>query len=1611
MDNETVWKIIDKYFGDNPQCLVRHQIDSYNDFLKNGIYQMFKDKNQINIQTRFDNVLNEYRSKAILYFGGKDGTRIYFGKPIIYDDDNTHYMFPNEARLRNMTYGITVHYDVEVEIIDILDENEQPTIVDVNNIIDDVSDEVEQDGGVPNRRGKKRIPVELTTTEAAMIKDATKLSMLSHNTQKRTIMLEQILLGRFPIMVQSHHCILTGLPKEVRHTMGECKNDIGGYFIIDGKEKTVVAQEKFGDNMLYIRKVDDEKILYSAEIKSVSENVSKHVRTLSVRLLKPTSEYTMMNIVVNIPNVRKPVPLFIVFRALGIISDKHIITMCLLDLDKYESMIELFRPSIHDSGGIITQRLALAYIATLTKGKTIPHALEILADYLLPHIGEVNYIQKSYYLGYIVFKLLSVHTGLENLPDRDSLKYKRVELVGSLMNDLFREYFSIQQKSIHSAFEYKIHYNQNIYADNLYKLVVQSYKTIFNERIVESGFKKAFKGNWGAYSHTKRVGVIQDLNRLSFTSALSHLRKTNLPLDPSVKVVGPRVLHNTHWGFFDPIDTPDGGNIGLHKQLSISTYVSQPYSREPLIKWLREKVNLKLLEESNLNILSTLSKVFINGYWAGTVVEPIDAVQKIKLFRRNGLIPIYTSVVFDYKQNTIFIYTDGGRICRPIFYVDDETTELSFANDKIKEYLEKDEFNWEQIISGFNNKKINDFDPNSNKIYELSELYENIQLESNPAKLKRFIDCKSIVDYIDTNESGGALIALNIDEYNNTNKKYTHLEIHESFIFGMLCNMINFPENNPAVRNSFSCGQTKQACSLYHTNYQMRMDKTAVVLSYGQTPLVKSRYLEYINNEGNPYGENTIVAVMCYTGYNVEDAILVNQGALNRGLFRTTYFSTYETHEEKTKTTDYTNSKSFTNVENDATVIGTKPGFDYSKLDKYGIIQENTPIDDKTVLIGLTSSNSNVQDVKVDISKTPKKGQLGIVDKTFITEGEEGTRIAKVRVREERIPNLGDKMASRAGQKGTIGLIIKEEDMPFSANGIKPDLIINPHAIPSRMTIGQFVETITGKACSLYGGFGDCTAYNNKGSKIGIYGELLSKAGYHSSGNEILYNGMTGEQLEVEVFMGPNYYMRLKHMVKDKVNFRARGPNTALTRQPVSGRANDGGLRIGEMERDSVISHGATEFLRESMMERGDNYKLAICNITGTIAIVNPSKNLFMSPMADGPVKFISNTNLNEIRIDNISKFGRSFSIVDVPYSLKLLMHELQTINVQMRIITEDNIQQFDNMSFSNNINLLLSDPTITPKMIVNQIKQKLSSNNSNELNTPVIETTKTPEYESPQYNSPQYNSPQYQGDEQGDEPVYLPDTPIVSPSSSMYYDPNAPQTPSMSPPDFNGPQTPSMSPPDFNGPQTPSMSPPDFNGPQTQLMSPQDDNESYKGAGGSSEPYENFSINEPVMYRGDTILNRIWKITNIGDRFITIHTDQTSGFDLDEQIKVVTLVDIYKPTDIPYNSTNIFNSTTPIVPVNNNPTNVPVLPNNNSMNIPPIQIKIVNGNDNTKGNENESIDNPNNNEITFNNNDITEQFQTPTIQVKPSISTDNNSIVENNDNNIFNGGLIIKKI
>ena len=792
-NDKIIWSIIDRYFKDNKNILIKHHIDSFNQFFDNNIKNIFKEKNPVKILKELNETTGEYNLEVKMFFAGKDGSKIYYGKPIIFDDTRQHYMFPNEARIRNMTYGITIHIDIDLEY----------------KIIDD-------DGN---------------------IKESIKT-------------LEKIYLGKFPIMLNTNLCILNTMDREAKFNMGECRNDLGGYFIIDGKEKLIISQEKFADNMLYIRDKYNEIYSHSAEIRSVSEDASKPIRTFSIRIVTPNT-YTNNQIVVNIPNVRKPIPLFIVMRALGVESDRDIIEHCILDLEKNKDYVDLFIPCVHDAGKIFTQITALKYIATFTKEKTIPQVMYILMDYLLPHIGELNFREKALYIGHMVFELLKVFKGVKKPTDRDSFNFKRVELPGMLIYDLFKEYYTLQQKHIYKKIDKEYYYKQGIYKSDFYSLIENNVNAIFQDRILESGFKRAFKGNWGSEAHTKRPGVVQDLNRLSFNSALSHLRKINLPIDASAKVVGPRLLHSSQWGLIDPVDTPDGGNIGFHKHLAISASITSGYSSKKLISLLKDIIGIEYLTEITVNYISDSTKIFVNGCWIGVTITPENIIKITKLYRRNGLIPIHTSISWNIKENIIYFYTDSGRITRPCFYVDNKIP--SYFDKNITDKILNNELDWMSLVTGFNELKNKDYVKNitSNIVFKkVDDLY-------NIKSIEEVEKNKAIIEYLDTAESETLLIATSIENISN---KTTNLEIHPSFILGVMGNQIVFPENNQLPRNLFSCGQSKQAVSLYHSNFNNRIDKMGVVLNYGELPMIKSRYLKYINNEEHPYGFNTIVS-------------------------------------------------------------------------------------------------------------------------------------------------------------------------------------------------------------------------------------------------------------------------------------------------------------------------------------------------------------------------------------------------------------------------------------------------------------------------------------------------------------------------------------------------------------------------------------------------------------------------------------------------------------------------------------------------------------------------------------------------------------------------------
>jgi DNA-directed RNA polymerase II subunit RPB2 len=466
-------------------------------------------------------------------------------------------------------------------------------------------------------------------------------------------------------------------------------------------------------------------------------------------------------------------------------------------------------------------------------------------------------------------------------------------------------------------------------------------------------------------------------------------------------------------------------------------------------------------------------------------------------------------------------------------------------------------------------------------------------------------------------------------------KDYTHSEIHPSIILSAVALNIPFPEHSQYPRNVFSCQQTKQAVGVYSSAYNTRFDTFAHILNYPQKPIVTTRYKKFTDVDKLPYGENAIVAIASYSGYNQEDAVILNQTSIERGMFQSLYLRSYSEKEEITDDGTqmlFGNPNQYKNIKKSKTL-------NFDKLDENGFIREGMYVDDKDVIIAKCGYNKDSKITSVS-GKTINFGTSGIVDKVIVIKNRDNLRTCQIRIRKQKIPDIGDKFSSRPGQKGICGMTLPQTEMPFTKEGIVPDMIINPHAIPSRMTINQLLEVVLGKSSCLGGYLGDATPFQN--NDIHDYAKLMEKYNYEEWGDEIMYSGITGEQLKTSIFIGPTYYQRLKIMVADKMHSRGTGRMQALIRQPAAGRANDGGLRIGEMERDSILSHGITDFLKESLMERSDKFTVNINEKTGLIS----------------------------------NKQDESEDVqIQIPYAMKMLLQELQTMSIAPRLVTNDMIE------------------------------------------------------------------------------------------------------------------------------------------------------------------------------------------------------------------------------------------------------------------------------------------------------------------------------------------------
>jgi DNA-directed RNA polymerase II subunit RPB2 len=1168
---ETPWNIIESYFqGQHLERFVRHQIESYNNFIGYQIIKTIEMFNPVRIVSEqdYDPVSKKYSLEIFITF---ENFHIY--RPQIHENNGAiKLMFPQEARLRNFTYASSTTIDINVKYV--------------------------------IRNGPNLENVQIL-----------------HKT------IPKIHIGKIPIMLKSNICVLNQYKHFQNTQTGECKYDAGGYFIINGSEKTVLGQERAAENRVYCFNIskNDTKYTWKAELKSVPD--FKCISPKQINMMISSKNNGFGNaIYIELPRVKQPIPLFIVFRALGLVSDKEICEKILLDIEheKNKQLLEALQASIIEANKYITQEECVKFITTFVMytpinmdketGAKKKHefTIDILNNDLFPHCHTTE--QKKYFLGYMTNKLLLASFEIIKQDDRDSYLNKRIDLTGSLLNNLYRNYFNKLVKDMEKQIIKEINTGSWKSTDNYENIINMTniYK-IIKSTTIENGLKRALStGDFGIkHSNSNKVGVAQVLNRLNYVSSLSHSRRISTPTDKSGKLIPPRKLHNTCWGFLCPAETPEGQSVGLVKNLSYMTHITIYSNSMPLYEYIMPNV-IPIDKDTTSKTIYNKVKVFINGAWVGITDTPYELYLMLKEKKYKGIINIYTSIVFDYKMSEIRICNDSGRLTRPLLRV--KNNNILVTNSIITQ-LNKGELVWDNLIT-------------SSKI-------EN-----------------SVLEYIDPEEQGWALIATkpkDIVAKREQILKYTHCEIHPSTIFGVLASCIPFPEHNQSPRNTYQCAQGKQAMGVYVTNYENRMDKTAYVLNYPMRPLVDTRLMNMIQLNKIPSGTQVIVAIMTHTGYNQEDSLLINKGSIDRGMALVTVYHT-EKDEDKQK---INGDEEIRCKPDPSKTKGMKMG-NYDKVNTKGVIPENTLLENRDIIISkITPIKENRNDhTKVikyeDQSKIYKTVEETYIDKNYIDRNGEGYNFAKVRIRAVRKPVIGDKFSSRHGQKGTVGNIIPECDMPFTANGVRPDIIINPHAIPSRMTIGQLKETVLGKVLVELGLFGDGTAFGEFDVKD-ICNELI-KLGYEAHGNELLHNGLTGEQHECSVFMGPVFYQRLKHMVNDKSHSRSIGPMVNLTRQPAEGRSRDGGLRFGEMERDCMVSHGASRFTKERMYDVSDKYSVHICKKCGLIASYNDKMHIHHCHACDN-------------RTD--------FAYVEMPYACKLIFQELNTMNIAPRIMTD----------------------------------------------------------------------------------------------------------------------------------------------------------------------------------------------------------------------------------------------------------------------------------------------------------------------------------------------------
>lgn len=1009
----------------------------------------------------------------------------------------------------------------------------------------------------------------------------------------KTLETRDIHIGNIPVMIKSGMCILNTFDDNKLIEHGEDPRDPGGYFVINGSERVIVGLEDLSYNKIIVdRDVVSNNVVHKAKIYS------------SIVGYRSKLELLMKNdglIVARIPGSPVDIPVITLMRALGVESDKDVASIVSL-VDDISNELEA---SFEKSSTVLTSKDAIVYISKriapgMLEEFQIKRAETLLDWSLLPHLGKhpENRKEKARFLGEASCKLLELKLGWIQPDDKDHYGNKVVKFAGQMLADLFRTAF----RSLIRDMKYQLERSGQ-------KRGINAVAAAVRPGIISDKLNNAIAtGNWGR----GRMGVTQLLDRTNYLSTISHLRRIQSPLSRTQPNFEARDLHATHFGRICPSETPEGSNCGLVKNLALSALISVHVASEEIIERIHN-MDVTVFDDTKDEVKRDGTRIFVDGKLIGYHKDGANLAESLRELRRSDKIHAHIGISYQHPKADgatarLYINCNAGRVLRPLVVIKDGK---SLLTTEILDKVSKKLLSWTDLLK------------------------------------------QGIIDLIDANEEENYYITLS----DKDTKKYTHLEIFTSAILGVGASIIPYPEHNQSPRNTYESAMAKQSLGfstpVMNTSTYVRQH----FMLYPQIPIVSTKAMKLLGLEERPAGQNCVVAVLPFDGYNIEDAIVLSKQSVDRGLARTFFFRIYDAEAKQ-----YPGGMrdTFEVPRSDENVRGYKGDKAYRLLEEDGIIATEANVTGGDVMIGKTSPPRFMEEYREfestgpyrrDTSVGVRPSENGTVDTIVMTQSDEGGKMYKIRVRDMRVPEIGDKFASRHGQKGVLGILAKGEDLPYTKEGVSPDVLINPHAFPSRMTVGMFMESITGKAAALRGSKFDGSAF--VGEKMDEVKDVMNTHGFKYSGKEVMYDGRTGKPFNVEVFIGVVYYQKLHHMVADKIHARARGQVQMLTKQPTEGRARGGGLRFGEMERDCLIAYGASMILKDRLLDESDKSSIYVCERCGLVAYHDVKLRRYVCRVCGDKAKVSS---------------------VSIAYAFKLLLQEMQSLNIAPRLLITERV-------------------------------------------------------------------------------------------------------------------------------------------------------------------------------------------------------------------------------------------------------------------------------------------------------------------------------------------------